>query len=332
MAAARLDPAIVEAIRKEHERTGSAELTAHNLGLSSTTVRKYLRNNNGSDAGWRGARTDLPSGKHEQNERAIPPETPGRPFPDAHHEAYLAHAVDTPGMWLILSDIHVPYHDRTTIELAVAEAKRRNVVGVILNGDTLDSHEVSRHDKDPSAPRYIEEIETAKSLLAWLRGQLPRAELVLKEGNHEERLDSYIIQRAPALFGLEGIDLPSLLHLRDYGAAWVTGRRVITLGRLNVIHGHEFPGGCTSPVNPARGLYLKARSVAICGHHHQSSEHHARNIRGRAEAAWSLGCACFLSPRYMPLNNWNHGFAFVEVAQDGQFSVENKRVFSGKIV
>lgn len=268
----------------------------------------------------------LPAAKHEV------PAVPAAALPDPHKEEYTPHAITTAGTWLILSDIHAPYHDRQTLELAVAEAKRRGVVGVILNGDTLDSHEVSRHDKDPSAPRYVEEIDVGRKLLEWLRGQLPKAEIVMKEGNHEERLSAYIIQRAPALFGLEGIDLPALLHLKDVGATWITGRRVIGLGKLNVIHGHEFPGGCTSPVNPARGLYLKARSVAVCGHHHQTSEHHARNIRGHAEAAWSLGCCCFLSPKYMPLNNWNHGFAFAEISNDGAFAVANKRVLGGKVV
>ncbi len=271
-------------------------------------------------------RVKMPAAKHEA------PAVQAAALPDAHREDYTPHAIATAGTWLILSDIHCPYHDRTTIELAVTEAKRRGVVGVILNGDTLDSHEVSRHDKDPGAPRYVEEIEVTRKLLKYIRGQLPKAEMVLKEGNHEERLNAYIIQRAPALFGLEGIDIPSLLHLKDIGAEWITGKRVIGLGKLNVIHGHEFPGGCTSPVNPARGLYLKARSVAICGHHHQVSEHHARNIRGQAEAAWSLGCACFLYPRYMPLNNWGHGFAFVELSKDGSFSVDNKRVHAGKVV
>jgi hypothetical protein len=34
----------------------------------------------------------------------------------------------------------------------------------------------------------------------------------------------------------------------------------------------------------------------------------------------------------MPLNSWNHGCAFVEVSGDGNFAVENKRVFGGKLV
>jgi hypothetical protein len=70
----------------------------------------------------------------------------------------------------------------------------------------------------------------------------------------------------------------------------------------------------------------------MCGHFHRTSEHHERNIRGRAEASWSVGCACDLSPRYAPLTNWNHGFAFVTLETDGSFHVESKRVLDGKVV
>jgi hypothetical protein len=253
-------------------------------------------------------------------------------FPDAVEESHEPFKIDREGTWLILNDVHLPYHDRTTIELAVATAKKRNLVGILLNGDILDSHEVSRFDKDPRAPRYKAEIETGKQFFAWLRGQCPSVDVIYKAGNHEDRLDNYIIQRAPALFDLEGVNLEALLHLKEFGIEWVADKRVIELGKLNVVHGHEFPGGCTSPVNPARGLYMRAKSVALCGHHHRTSEHHEKNIRGQAEAAWSIGCACHLNPRYFPINNFNHGFGIVSVESGGLFSVENKRVLGGKVV
>ncbi|AMV23409.1 hypothetical protein VT84_03300 [Gemmata sp. SH-PL17] len=271
----------------------------------------------------RSQKVALPVAKHESEAKSL-----GLPTP--HAENYEPFRIDTPGRWLILSDIHAPYHDRTTLELAVREAKRRGVVGVLLNGDTLDSHEISSHDKDPSAPRYVEEVEVGRKLLAWIRDQFPNARLVLKEGNHEERLSRYIIQRAPALFGLEGIDLPGLLHFKDFGAEWVNDKRVISLGKLCVVHGHEYRGG--GGVMPARWLYLRTRYVAMCGHFHRSSEYGDRDIRGKEERAWSLGCACYLFPRYMPLNSWNHGCAFVEVSSSGGFSVENKRVHDGELV
>lgn len=269
----------------------------------------------------------LPSGKHERPAPAKGPQLPD-PFP----QSYQPFVIDTPGVHLILSDSHVPFHDRGTIELAVEAARKRNAVGVLLNGDLLDSHELSDHDKDPSAPRYVEEIELGKRFLAWLRHRLPKSRIVYKLGNHEERADRYIIRRAPALFGLEGVNLQSLLRFDEYGVERVGERRVIQLGKLNVVHGHEYPGGVSSPVNPARGLYLKARSLALAGHHHRTSEHHAKDIRGRAEAAWSVGCSCFLSPAYRVLNDWNLGYALVEVSADGEFSVENKRVLGGKVM
>lgn len=309
-------------LREAFARVGTIKCAAREVGVNVKTARLHL---SGAGATQPRAASALPAGKHESTAEAL-----GLPAP--HPENYDPYLIDAPGVWLVLSDIHAPYHDRRTIELAVEEASRRGAVGVIINGDLLDSHEISRHDKDPSAPRYVEEVEVARKVLAWFRSKLTRARIVFKEGNHDERLSAYIWKHAPALFGIEGLDLPGLLHLADVGAEFVGGRRVVGLGKLNVIHGHEYPGGATSPVNPARGLYLKARSVALCGHHHQTSEHHARDIRGQAEAAWSLGCCCYLHPRYMPLNNWNHGAAFVQLWNDGTFSVQNMRVFDGKLI
>lgn len=35
---------------------------------------------------------------------------------------------------------------------------------------------------------------------------------------------------------------------------------------------------------------------------------------------------CDLAPDYARLNKWNHGFALVEVRDDGEFDVENLRI------
>jgi predicted phosphodiesterase len=252
-------------------------------------------------------------------------------LPPAYQSQYLPYTLNRPGMWGIISDIHIPYHDITTVTLFVDECIRRKVAGVVLNGDILDCHEISRHDKDPSAPRYVQEIEAGRSFMAWLRKKLGNnVDIVFKTGNHEARLDTYILGRAPALFGLENVNTRGLLHLTDLGIEYVTDKRVIRLGKLHIVHGHEYQGG--GGVNPARWLFLRAGNVALCGHFHRVSEHHERDISGASKASWSTGCACFISPQYAPLNNWGHGFAFVDVDELGGFAVENKRVFNGKIV
>lgn len=238
--------------------------------------------------------------------------------------------IDKPGWYCLIADAHIPYHDKLTLELAVAEAKRRKVVGVILNGDTIDSHHISRHDKDPTAPRYVEEIQAANQFLDWLKYKLPSTEHWFKIGNHEARLQKFVVEKAPELFGLEGIDLSSLLHLKNRGIDLVDDKQIIHLGSLAVLHGHEYPG--SGGVNPARWLYLKARSVAIVGHFHRVSEHHSRNIKGKFEGAWSQGCCCALNPRYLPLNDWQNGVAFVEVYANGDFMVDNRQVIHDKLL
>lgn len=252
------------------------------------------------------------------------------PLPEPTRTGAGPFIVDTPGWWWCLSDLHLPFHDKVTLELGVAEAKKRNCVGVLLNGDILDSHELSRHDKDPSAPRYLDEVNMGKAFFAWLRGQLPKSRILYKFGNHEERLERYVFERAPAIFGVEGVNLQTFLHLHEFGVEWISDKRLISLGKLNVIHGHEYRG--QGGVNPARWLYLKARSLAMAGHFHRTSEHHGKDIRGKPEAAWSIGCCCYLSPLYLPMNEWNHGFAFVHLENSGEFHMDNRRVLNGKIV
>ena len=252
------------------------------------------------------------------------------PFPDATIRDWKPFSIDTPGHWLAISDLHVPCHDRATIEAAVGQAKRDGVVGVLLNGDVVDHHELSTHDKDPSLPRYVEEVRIGRELLSWLRFQLPHSRIVYKAGNHEARLQRYIAGRAPAIEALEGVSLASVFRFASCGVEAVDDSTVVRLGKLNVVHGHEYRGG--GGVNPARWLYLKARSVALTSHFHRTSEHHAKDISGKYEAAWSIGCACDLHPKYASLNEWNHGWAMVDVSAGGEFGVRNMRMFNGKAV
>lgn len=243
----------------------------------------------------------------------VPLERLSRPF-----------ALDTPGWWLVLSDVHIPYHDPAAVRHAVKEAKRRKARGVVLNGDTMDFHALSRFDKSPDDARYNQEILAGRQFLAYLRGAFPRGRLVFKDGNHEERLLHYLWGKAPELFGLDLLTTPSLLEFERHGVEHVTDRRLITLGGLNVIHGHEYRGG--GSVNPARGLFLRAMADVLCGHFHKTDHYHDKDITGTPRAAWATGCACGLTPYYLPLNRWTHGYALVEVGKKGGFVVENVRL------
>jgi hypothetical protein len=78
-------------------------------------------------------------------------------------------------------------------------------------------------------------------------------------------------------------------------------------------------------------LFLRAKSDALCGHHHQASEHSEPNIKGKLTTCWSVACLCELHPDYMPINKHHHGFAHVRVMDSGEFEVSNYRIVNGKI-
>lgn len=253
-------------------------------------------------------------------------------LPESWSEDYPSFALNGPCRVLILSDVHIPFHTRAAVEAAVDAGKRHACDVVLLNGDALDCHNVSRYDHDGTKLTYQNEVEYGRQFFEYLRAKFPKARIVFKEGNHEERLGKYILSRAPALFGLKDCTLASLVGLDNTGVEFVTDQRVVHAGKLRIIHGHEYGGGVNAPVNAARWLMLRSRKPAIMGHLHQTSEQIERNIDGEQLATWSAGCLCGLSPKYRRLNSkWNHGFAVVDVAKDGAFRMDNKRITDGKV-
>lgn len=232
---------------------------------------------------------------------------------------------------LILSDVHLPYHSQTALKLAIQYGLDHRATMVLLNGDIVDCFSLSRWEKDPGKRDFPGEVRTGRQFLTGLRKTFPRAKLCWKAGNHEERFVSFLRMKAPELLGLPEFEWGSVFGLKDLGVQWVDGKRPIRLGKLNVIHGHEYRFAIQNPVNPARGLFLRAKDHGLCGHFHQSAHHSDKTIEGKIISCWSTGCLCNLTPEYAPLNPWGWGFAFVNVDASGGFHVENMRIVGGKV-
>lgn len=230
----------------------------------------------------------------------------------------------------VISDIHFPYHNKGTVEAAFEDFYKEDIETIILNGDILDFYQVSRFNKIPNKAALCEEIDMARTFLKELRGAFPGKTIFYKEGNHEERLTKYITSSAAALFGLDEVKLQNLLKLEDFDIHFATGKEFIEAGHLNILHGHEIlcmPMG----INTARTLRLKASANLLFGHFHRTQQDMSKDIKGTIQGAWATGCACELEPDYMRVNNWNHGFAVVELDATGDFHVENKTFYKGKI-
>jgi UDP-2,3-diacylglucosamine pyrophosphatase LpxH len=232
---------------------------------------------------------------------------------------------------LILSDLHIPYHDEQAINASLDYGFKRGIDGIYINGDLIDFYQVSNFSRDPKRPSIQEELD---AVLLFLEGLVSLGVPVFfKMGNHEERWNRYLLDRAPELHNLEKIQIKSILELDDFGVELIEARQTAQFGKLTVIHGHEFGQAFFNPVNPARGLFLRAKTSALAGHNHQTSSHSESNLNGKPMVCHSTGCLCSLSPDYRPFayTKWNLGAAIVEIDSDGYFRVDNFEVIDGKV-
>ena len=229
----------------------------------------------------------------------------------------------------ILSDIHLPYHNVEALTAAITYLKKQKIDALLLNGDVIDCYRLSRFMKDPRKRDFKYELDTFKALFEVLEKQL-KCKIYFKLGNHEVRYEHFLFEKAKELVGIEEFEFENIIKARARGIEMIGDKTVMKLNSLNGIHGHEYIGGISVPVNVARGLYLRGKVSAFQGHNHASSSHTETDMNGKIVTTWSIGCLCELHPNYMPLNKWNHGFAFVDLDQNGNdFLFHNKTIYNG---
>jgi predicted phosphodiesterase len=256
--------------------------------------------------------------------KIMPPESSAREWPPYIVDEYLSNA-------LLIGDLHIPYHIREPIKIAFKAAINRNVDTVIINGDAVDFYQLSSFAKNPSNKHTRDEIESLNQFFDYIEDMLPDATIIYKFANHEMRFDTHLWKNSPELFEIDNMNLAAMISAKDRGIITVNEKRTIRWGRLNILHGDEWGGGASCPVNPARTLFLKSKSLAVCGHHHRSSSHSDSVLHDTPISTWSIGCLCDLHPEYRPVNEWNHGFAFLRKDKKQNFELENYKIINGNV-
>lgn len=192
---------------------------------------------------------------------------------------------------IALYDVHIPFHDKEALEIALRYGLDNGCKDVIIPGDFADFFSVSDFRRDVTLVQFREEIEIVKRNLEIIRNLFP-GNIYFKEGNHEERLESYLMARAPELLGIKDFYLKNVFGLKDLGIEYIGDKRPLKIDHLNIIHGHEFTYSSYNPVNPARGYFLKSKAICLGGHYHQTSEHTEMSLDGKLISVWSSGCLC----------------------------------------
>jgi len=260
--------------------------------------------------------------------------TQSNPFdlPDSDYEAVQSFTIPTTITKLgILSDIHIPEHDMQALTVAIRELKTSNINGLLLNGDILDMHAVSRHFKDPSKARVKKEFELGRAFIEAIKKHFPDMPIYFKEGNHEKRWTAWLRTRALEIWDDDEYTIPNKLKLGEHHITWIPNNQPIKYGDLWIIHGNEITGN--SRVSPAHAVSLKTHEATLTGDKHRGDRRIVKHqLSGKLDIYYTTGCLCGLRADYMPNNDWVHGFAIAYVNSQGNINVDNKDIMDGQII
>lgn len=233
---------------------------------------------------------------------------------------------------LAFSDTHFPYHDVVAITSMINYTlqQKSKVDFILINGDGIDCYQLSRFNRNMKNRSFSDELWQWIEFLNILQDTFKGIKIYWKLGNHEKRWENYLRVKAPELLDMDENKFGEIIKIRGVRGVEVVDEQLIYTGRLPWLHGHEIPGGANSPVNPARGLFLKTLSSSVVSHHHRTSAHSELDVNEKLMSWYSIACLCGLHPEYALVNKWNHGFAFIDL-EGIEFSFSNLKIYKGKV-
>ena len=233
---------------------------------------------------------------------------------------------------LLISDLHIPYHDINAITIALDYGKKNKVDTIFINGDLIDFARISKFEPDLNKRRTKDEFAAADSFLQTLRKEWPIAKIYWLKGNHCIRLENWLATKAAEIWDDPYFHLEQRLRLKEKKITILDDKILVKAGKLSITHGHHIFKGVFVPVSPARGAFLRAKQSVIVGHLHRASHHPEITLDGEIISCWSTACLCELRPNYSPMvSNSQHGFAHILVEPNGNYTVKNYQIIKGQI-
>jgi predicted phosphodiesterase len=225
--------------------------------------------------------------------------------------------------WIILPDLHVPFHNKILLDSILTYLFYNKVDGIILSGDFLDLKSLSGYDSDK-----VQDFTLMDEYIAG-RDVIMQIESVLKDGckkificgNHEARYYKELKKLSGSKLGSALLSPKDALRLDEWEYLSNWQEDYVLLGNnLEVIHGN-----ITSQNAAAAQLSKSAvngRSV-IFGHTHRFATASTGNY-----SSWNIGALADLDnleafsyvDRYVR-QSWQNGFALVTINEDGDHFV-----------
>lgn len=213
-----------------------------------------------------------------------------------------------------LPDCHVPFHDKRGLELAIRVIKHFKPDVLVHIGDLVDFYSISAHRKDPAKSRsFLDELNESHKVLNELDGLAPRK--IFCEGNHESRLQRYVFDQAPEMYGY--LNVESALQLKERGWEFYPYQEIATVGKQGFVHDLGFAG-----VNACRQTSLAYPGHIVFGHTHRFGLFTAGNLRRETYTCWNIGwLGDSRKVDYLPSVkvklDWTKGLMLIEMDAEG---------------
>lgn len=183
---------------------------------------------------------------------------------------------------LFVPDTHAPFEDHKAWNLMLKAAQAWRPDTIVILGDFFDFYCVSAHDKRPDRARMLkQEIQHATARLDELDALGARFKHYVL-GNHEDRLDRYLMTHAPELWGL--VNVRELFGLTERGWRMTPYKQALKLGKLFVTH---------DAGNAGAYAHIKASETfegnVVIGHTHRMGVHYKGSARGEAHVGAMFG-------------------------------------------
>lgn len=184
---------------------------------------------------------------------------------------------------LIIPDTHVPFEDGAAFAVLMAAARVLRPHTVVFLGDFADFMSVSFHPRTLGVRGYTleEEVAAVNARLDEIQA-LGATRVVFCKGNHEYRLERYLSEKAPELFGL--VDTAALFRFAERGWECVEYRHHLKIGKMHFTHDVGHAG-----IYAHRQSRMAYEGNVVIGHVHRCSMEVAGTSKGPSHVGIALG-------------------------------------------
>lgn len=263
--------------------------------------------------------TDIPPGGMLENAtprvESARPDPPLRPPDESSGDVYFP-PLSRNARVLLVPDCHHPYSDKRAWQVLLQAGREYRPDIIVVLGDFADFYAVSSHSKNPNRRHNLEsEVEAVNEALDELDALGARKRIFIS-GNHEDRLERYLADHAPALFNM--VRVRDLFRLSERGWQYVPYKRHARVGKLFLTHD-----------TGRAGRYAHYQSQAdfgghnvVIGHTHRIGFMVEGSAQGEPHFAAQLGwLGDFDAVDYLhqvkARRDWSHGFGVALLEPSG---------------